>query len=40
MKQYLEQFFKEYEWPEEAGKAVLDKLDTVLKICRKDVSRQ
>mgnify|MGYP003371994230 FL=1 len=23
MKQYLEQFFKEYEWPEEAGKAVL-----------------
>ena len=23
MKQYLEQFFREYEWPEEAGKAVL-----------------
>ena len=23
MKQYLEQFFKEYEWPGEAGKAVL-----------------
>ena len=24
MKQYLEQFFKEYEWPEEAGKQCLD----------------